>query len=95
MTLTLSGLHAGLLVLQSSEFGISFFVDANIQLGNAIAQLTDIVAYGRNFALLNLVALHVINSLLLVIQWLTPWLIVAGQFGLLSIVVSGHVDIHA
>lgn len=88
MTLTLSELHAGLLVLQSSEFGISFFVDANIQLGNAIAQLTDMVSYGRNFALFNLVALHIIENLLELIQWLTPWLIITAEIGLLSIVAA-------
>ena len=88
MTLMLTELHAGLLVLQSSEFGISFFVDANIQLGNAVAQLTEMVAYGRNFALFNLVALHIIENLLELIQWLTPWLILVAEVALVSIVMA-------
>ncbi|MGI9281140.1 MAG: hypothetical protein ACR2PX_16155 [Endozoicomonas sp.] len=88
MTLTLSELHAGLLVLQSSEFGISFIVDANIQLGNIVAQATDLAAYGRNFALFNLLALHVIDNTLKLVQWLTPWLILVGQAGLLSILIA-------
>ncbi|KEQ18833.1 hypothetical protein [Endozoicomonas numazuensis] len=88
MTLTLSELHAGLLVLQSSEFGISFIVDANIQLGNIVAQATDLVAYGRNFALFNLVALHVIDNTLKLVQWLTPWLILVAEAGLLSILIA-------
>lgn len=86
MSLLLSELHAGLLVLQSSQFGISFIIDADIQLGNAIAQLTELVADGRNFALFNLMALHIIDNLLELFQWLTPWLIVSVLVGLLSIV---------
>ena len=88
MTVLLAELHAGLLVLQSSEFGISFFVDANIQLGNIIAQLTELVAYGRNFALFNLVALHIIENLLTLVQWFAPWLIILAELGFLSIVVA-------
>jgi hypothetical protein len=88
MTLTLSELHAGLLVLQSSEFGISFFVDANIQLGNVIAQATDLVSYGRNFALFNLVALHVIDNLLELVQWLTPWLVLLAEIGFMAILIA-------
>ena len=88
MALLLAELHAGLMVLQSSEFGISFFVDANIQLGNIINQLTDIVAYGRNFALFNLVALHIIEKLLVMIQWLTPWLVLVAEAGMIAIVFS-------
>lgn len=86
MTLLLAELHAGLMVLQSSEFGISFFVDANIQLGNIISQLTEMVAYGRNFALFNLAALHIIENLLVIVQWLTPWLILVGEVGMVAIV---------
>ncbi|WP_062270028.1 hypothetical protein [Endozoicomonas arenosclerae] len=88
MTLTLSELHAGLLVLQSSEFGISFFVDANIQLGNVIAQASDLVAFGRNFALFNLVALHLIDNTLQLVQWLTPWLILTAEIGLVAILIA-------
>ena len=88
MSLLLTELHAGLMVLQSSEFGISFIVDANIQLGNIIAQLTDLVAYGRNFALFNLMALHMIDNLLTLFQWLSPWLIVLALSGLLAIVTA-------
>lgn len=86
MALLLAELHAGLMVLQSSEFGISFFVDANIQLGNIINQLTDMVAYGRNFALFNLVALHIIDKLLIIIQWLTPWLVLVAEVGMIAII---------
>lgn len=86
MSLLLAELHAGLLVLQSSQFGISFIVDANIQLGHAIAQLTELVAYGRNYALFNLMALHIIENLLVLVQWLSPWLMVFALLGLLAIV---------
>lgn len=88
ITLLLAELHAGLMVLQSSEFGISFFVNANIQLGNIISQLTEMVAYGRNFALFNLVALHSIDTLLTMIQWLTPWLVLVAEVGMIAIVAT-------
>ncbi|WP_419834815.1 hypothetical protein [Endozoicomonas atrinae] len=86
MTLLLAELHAGLLVLQSSQFGISFIVDANIQLGNIISQLTEMVAYGRNFTLFNLVALHIIENLLTLVQWMTPWLVIMAEVGLMAII---------
>ncbi|PJE80438.1 hypothetical protein CI610_00573 [invertebrate metagenome] len=88
MLLAFSGLHSGLLVLQSGEFGINFVVDANIQVGNAVAQLTDIVSYGRDFSLFGLVALHIIETIIAIVQNMTPWLIVAAELGVLMIVTA-------
>lgn len=89
MTVLLAELHAGLMVLQSSDFGISFIVEANIQLGNSISQLTQMVAFGRNFALFNLLTLHLMENILILVQWLTPWLVVLAQVGLTAIVGAG------
>ncbi len=88
MLITLSELHAGLMVLQSSNFGISFIVDANIQLGNVLTQLTDLVGHGRNFALYNLVVLHVLDNLLHLTQWLFPWLLLITEIALVALVAA-------
>ena len=44
MLITLSELYAGLAVLQSSDFGISFILNANVKLGNILSQLTELVS---------------------------------------------------
>ncbi|WP_263078203.1 hypothetical protein [Endozoicomonas sp. Mp262] len=88
MLLTLSELHAGLMVLQSSQFGISFIIDANIRLGNVLSQVTDLVSEGRSYALYNMVALHAIDSLMHLIKWMTPWLLLLSEAALLCLIAA-------
>lgn len=86
MLLVLSELHAGLAVLQSSDFGINFILSANINLGNVIAQLTELVNHGKSYALYNLIALEVIDNLMNLIKWLTPWLLLTIQLALFCLI---------
>ncbi len=88
MLITLSELHAGLMVLQSSQFGISFILDANVQLGHVLSQITDLVSHGRNYALYNLIALHIIDNLMHLIKWMTPWLLLLSETALLCLIAA-------
>ncbi len=70
--LLLSEINGFLSLIQSSELGVSFVLDAQIQVGNILNPLTDITQQSFNSTLSSLHLTNGLQKVLTLLAWLTP-----------------------
>ena len=85
--LLISEIYAGLMVLQSVEFSVSFFVEAAVTLGNSFAQATDLAAHGRNAALAGLIVINFFKGIHQAIYWIAPSLIILIEIAIIALAI--------
>ena len=68
--LLLSEINGFLSLIQSSELGVSFLLDAKIQVGNILNPLTDITQQSFNSTLSSLHLTHGLKKVLALVDWL-------------------------
>jgi len=80
--LVLSGLKSGLALLQSSSAGISFIVDVDVQVGEVLHSIKEVVDYGWSASLISLSVLAGIRILLEFLHVLSPLLLYTSLIAL-------------
>ncbi len=65
-------------VAASSQIGISFILDINVEVGRLLSQLSDVLEKGNEAVLMSIAAVGVLQAILALSEYLSPWFL--GEF---------------
>ncbi|OHU85055.1 MULTISPECIES: hypothetical protein [Pseudoalteromonas] len=73
-----NALNAALNVAKSSQFGISFIVDFNVQIGSLLADFSSLLEKSSHYLFWSLALVGAIQALTFLAEQLSPWLLQVG-----------------